>query len=161
MFWLHRRIEYILELYSFYLFWYYQNGSSEITLIQTHYWVYASLAIQTCCYMTCTSSMCLSKMRKILGYVLLLFRISLSLSLSLSSSEYVCVWLLWIRKCVLVFNLYTASSACVRKGNVLGFVSVYIRTHDIIQYLLLSSSSFSVYPKKFHVPLFSYLHDTL
>ena len=80
-------IEYILELYWFYLFWYYQNGSSEITLIQTHYWVYASLAIQTCCYMTCTSSMCLSKMRKILGYVLLLFRISLSLSLSLSLSR--------------------------------------------------------------------------
>ena len=93
------------------------------------------------------------KWEKILDYILLLFRISLSLSLSLSLSFFstwvcICVWLLLIRKCVLVFNLYTASSACVRKGNVLGFVSVYIRTHNIILHLLLSSSSFSVYPKK-------------
>ena len=131
----------------------YRNWSSEIALNQTHYWVYASLAIQTCCYMTCTSSMCLSKMRKnprLYSAVVSYFSLSLSLSLSLLFSTWVCicVWLLLIRKCVLVFNLYTASSACVRKGNVLGFVSVYIRTHNIILHLLLSSSSFSVYPKK-------------
>ena len=123
--------------------------------------------------MTCSTSMCLSKLETSSRPSISVFSPSLFLPssplfiLSLSHFWFFCFSLSFpsvcdyqhkyirVFVCVLSFNLCTASSACVRKkGNVLGFMSTYIKTHSTIRYWISSSSSFSFPSQKFHVPFF-------
>ena len=106
--------------------------------------------------MTCSTSMCLSELRKNLGYII--YRsFELRLILFLFYLNCACV-----HKCVLVFNLlYTASSACVLTRYGVGF---YITLHGNAQYYSIFTIIILIillyYPKSFMF-FFSYLHDTL
>lgn len=124
--------------------------------------------------MTCTTSMCLSKLETSSRPSISVFSPSLFLPssplfiLSLSHFWFFFVSLFHFQACVISTWVYTCVCVCVcsvsicvqllphvfKKGNVLGFMSTYIKTHNTIQYWISSSSSFSFPSQKFHVPFF-------
>ena len=123
--------------------------------------------------MTCTTSMCLSKLETSSRPSISVFSPSLFLSSSprfiLSLSHFwFFLFLSFISKrvwfstlvytsvcvCAQFQSVYSFFRMCSKKGNVLGFMSTYIKTHSTIQYWISSSSSFSFPSQKFHVPFF-------
>ena len=122
--------------------------------------------------MTCTTSMCLSKLETSSRPSISVFSPSLFLPssplfiLSLSHFWFFCFSLSFPSVCDFNMSIYvclcvSSVSICVqllphvfKKGNVLGFMSTYIKTHNTIQYWISSSSSFSFPSQKFHVPFF-------
>ena len=124
--------------------------------------------------MTCSTSMCLSKLETSSRPSISVFSPSLSFSLHLLVSfflflifDFFCFSLSFPSVCdsqykyIRVFVCVCWVSICVqllphvfKKGNVLGFMSTYIKTHNTIQYWISSSSSFSFPSQKFHVPFF-------
>ena len=122
--------------------------------------------------MTCTTSMCLSKLETSSRPSISVFSPSLFLPssplfiLSLSHFWFFCFSLSFPSVCDFNMSIYVCLCVCsvsicvqllphvFKKGNVLGFMSTYIKTHNTIQYWISSSSSFSFPSQKFHVPFF-------